>query len=59
MAPNVMTVTRDELVARRDALLARTGLTRQQLQERAEAYSLNAEEWDILTELEHIDFLLG
>jgi len=59
MAPNVLTVTRDELLAKREQLLARTGLTREQLQERADSYSLTPDEWDLLTELEHIDFLLG
>lgn len=59
MAPNLLNVTKDELLAKRDTLLARSGLTREELQERADSHNLHAEEWDLLTELEHIEFLLG
>jgi hypothetical protein len=59
MAPNVLTVTRDELLARREELLAQAGLTLEELRSRAETYSLSGEEWELVTELDHIDFLLG
>jgi hypothetical protein len=59
MAPNVMPVTREELLARRDALLSRVGLTREALAERANTYSLSGDEFETLTEIEEIEFLLG
>lgn len=59
MAPNVLTVTRDELLARREELLTQAGLTLEELRSRAGTYSLSGEEWELVTELDHIDFLLG
>lgn len=47
MAPNVLTVTSEELLARREELLKQAGMTREELQARAETYSLNGEEWEI------------
>jgi hypothetical protein len=59
MAPNVMPVTREELLVRREALLSRVGLTREALAERADTYSLSGDEFETLTEIEEIEFLLG
>jgi hypothetical protein len=59
MAPNVSTVTREELLARSEDLVRQAGMSREELHARAETYSLNGEEWELVTELEHIEFLLG
>ncbi len=59
MPPNVIPASREDLEARHDALLKQAGLSREELQARREAYSLTGEEWEILTELEEIEFLLG
>lgn len=58
MSP-VLTVTRDELVARRERVLAELGMTGEEFIEFAATHSLDGKEWEALEELESIAFLLG
>lgn len=59
MSVNVLHVTREELIERRERLLRHAGLTRTELAERAAAYSLTGAEYDVLTDLEDVEFLLA
>lgn len=59
MAPNVIHANREALEARREELLKRVGMPLEELRRRRENYSLVGEQWEITTELEEIDFLLG
>jgi hypothetical protein len=59
MAPNVLPVSREFLEARRSEILAALGVTRDELANRALNFSLSGEEWEALTELEEIEYLLG
>lgn len=59
MAPNVIHASREALEARREELLKRAGMPLEELRRRRENYSLVGEQWEITTELEEIDFLLG
>ncbi len=59
MTPNVLQVTREELLQRKERLLQSLGMTREQLAERAESYSLTGQEWDVLTQVEDVEFLLN
>ncbi len=58
MAP-VIEVTREELLARRDAILARLGLTLEEYLRRAGESELSGEEWDVRDDLDSIAFLLN
>ena len=57
MAP-VIEVTREELIARRDEILARLGLTLDEYLRRAAESELSGEEWDVRDDLDSIAFLL-
>jgi hypothetical protein len=59
MSPNVIPQNRTDLTARRTALLAELGITREELAERACGYRLSDEERSALDEIEDIEFLLG
>ena len=59
MPQNVLRPTREELEARRQSILNRLGLTAEELRARRDAHMLTGEEFEVLTELEEIDFLLG
>lgn len=59
MASNVIHASREALEARREELLKRAGASLDELRQRRENYSLVGEEWEIVTELEEISFLLG
>jgi hypothetical protein len=54
----VVEVTREELTERRTALLARVGMTWEELSELAEEYTLSAEERNAYEAIRGIDFLL-
>lgn len=58
MAP-VIEVTRDELIARRDGILNRLGLTLDEYLRRAADSELSGEEWDVRDDLDSIAFLLN
>lgn len=58
MAP-VIEVTREELLARRDAILARLGITLEEYLRRAAGSELSGEEWDVRDDLDSIAFLLN
>ena len=51
-------VTRDQLRARREAILDGLGVTYDDLARRARDYALVADEWRAWDELREIDFLL-
>ena len=55
----VVSVERDELLARRDEILAKHGLSLTDLADRATQYALVGSEWDAWEELRSIAFLLG
>ena len=57
MAP-VIEVTREELVARRDGILGRLGVTLDEYLRRARNSELSGEEWDVRDDLDTIAFLL-
>lgn len=57
MAP-VIEVTREALLARRDEILARLGLTLDEYMRRARESELSGEEWDVRDDLDSIAFLL-
>lgn len=59
MPSRMIEVTRAELTARRESVLAGLGTTREQLRERVRNGPLTASEWDVRAELEEIAFLLG
>lgn len=56
---NVVTLTRRELEARREAILRRLGTTLSDLEGRAAAGSLVGDEWDAWDDLRDIAYLLG
>lgn len=58
MSP-VVTVTRIELEARRDSLLADLGLTPEEFERLAATRTLTGDEFEVKEELEEIAFLLG
>jgi hypothetical protein len=58
MSP-VVTVTRTELEARREALLANLGLGLEEFEHLAATRTLTGDEFEIKEELEEIAFLLG
>ncbi len=55
----VVSVSRDELEARRADLLGRLGVTYEELSERASASALVGDEWEAWLALRDIQFLLG
>ena len=55
----MLTVTRSELVARRERVLEELGMTAKEFMEFAGTHSLDGKEWEALEELESIAFLLG
>lgn len=57
MAP-VIEVTREALIARRDEILSRLGLTLDEYLRRAEGSELSGDEWDARDDLDAIAFLL-
>lgn len=58
MAPATIRVTRDELLARRSSILSRLGLSIDELRNRSKYGTLSGEEWEAVSELEEIGFLL-
>lgn len=59
MMSRTIEVTRAELGGRRTSILARLGLTSDEFGERVRAGSLSPTEWEALSELEEMAFLLG
>jgi hypothetical protein len=60
MPPNVIPASRDELEARRDQVLASVHASSvDDLRARSDSRGLIGDEWEALTELEEIEFLLG
>ena len=57
--PTVEILSPDELRDRREALLARAGMTDVELRARGASYALTPDQAALLDELERIDFLLG
>jgi glycine cleavage system regulatory protein len=55
----VVSVDRDELLTRREEILAEHGLSLADLATRAAQYALVGSEWDAWEELRSIEFLLG
>lgn len=55
----MVSVSREELIAERDALLARLDTTLDEFTHRAHAYALVGSEWEAWSRLQDIDFLLG
>lgn len=58
MAPATIRVTRDELHERRRLVLLRLGLSIGELRDRSKYGTLSGEEWEAVSELEEIGFLL-
>ena len=58
MTPKTIEMTREALVSRRGELLNALGVTLEELRERARAGALSGDEWDAVSELEEIRFLL-
>ena len=54
-----ISMSRDELVRRREELLAEVNMTYEQLRERALAYTLRPEERAAYETIRSIDYLLG
>ncbi|MFB4319947.1 hypothetical protein [Actinomadura sp. 21ATH] len=48
-----------ELRAQRRHLLERAGIAEDELRRRAQSYQLTAEQMDVLTAIDNIDYLLG
>ncbi len=57
--PTVEMLSAEELRARRATILSRTGLTEEELRERAEQFLLTPELTASLVALDEIDYLLG
>ncbi len=55
----VISRSETELRAQRQRLLERAGINEDELRRRAENYQLTAEQMDVLTTIDNIDFLLG
>lgn len=55
---HVVEVTREKLLARRRAILARVGADLPEFTERARSFSLVGDEWDAWDQLQNIAFLL-
>jgi len=51
--------SREELAARRDAILSQLGLTSVELEEKAASGGLVGDEWSAWAEIEEIDYLLA
>lgn len=58
MAPRVLEPTREDLLARRERLLERAHMTREQIEAEAEAGSLTSGEFWIWKDILSIEFLL-
>lgn len=56
--PTVIHRTREELVAQRARLLESVHMSHEELQERAETYSLSMHELDVWHTIEGLDYLL-
>lgn len=59
MSSRIVTVTREELSARRADLLDRAGLTWEEFKGLPEAEALGGDDWETFEELREIAFLLG
>lgn len=59
MSPRVMEPSREELLERRERLLERARLTRDELECRAEGGLLSGSEFYLWDEIRSIEFLLG
>lgn len=59
MAPAVVTVRREDLVARRQRILERLGMSLDEFKNVAATSVLTGDQWDALEDLENIAFLLG
>lgn len=59
MAPRTVSVSRAELLARRQRVLARVGMTAEEFRKRVEAGALTPSDWDDAEDLEEVSFLLG
>ncbi len=58
-SPRVLEPSREDLIERRERLLKRLGMTRNELAHRAEAGLLTGEEFWLEEEIRSIEFLLG
>jgi ribosomal protein S14 len=58
MTVRVHRVTEEELLARREAILRRLGLTRSELNDKVHTGGLVGDEWSSWSEIEDIDYLL-
>ncbi|WP_125773345.1 hypothetical protein [Antribacter gilvus] len=58
MAPQTIRVTREDLLVRREALLRRLDVSIEDLRERARYGTLSGHEWEAISELREIGFLL-
>jgi hypothetical protein len=59
MSTKVRSVTEEELVARRAAILAELGLSSDELDLKVKTGGLVGHEWSAWSEIEDIDYLLG
>lgn len=59
MSPRVLQPTREELLGRRERLLERARLTRDELEARAEAGTLSSDLFWLLEDIRSVEFLLG
>lgn len=59
MSPTIVTLTVDQAMERRAAILAELQMQEEVLRDRAAKYQLDAAEIVLFEELEDIDFLLG
>ena len=57
MSPHIQEVSLKDLTARRKAILARIGMSYEELAAQAEARSLIGDEWAAWEEIREIDFL--
>lgn len=58
MMPTVIRMTRDEVIQQREDLLARVGMSYEQLRDRAAVYSLSMDESRVWDTIEGLDYLL-
>ncbi len=59
MSPIIVTETRESLLNRRAAVLARLGMTAEEFAHLAATKTLTGAEWEARDELDEIAFLLG
>ncbi len=59
MSPRVLEPSRSELEARRERLLERLGMDRDELERAAESGALTGEQYWLLEDIRSVEFLLG